>query len=115
MCTARATKRGVRKAVKATKIFPLDVDETSKWCHSFVLVPKSKCQVRLYLHLSRLNKSLIRPIHRCLTLNDILSRLAGVKYIMFINVNSGHHSLNLNKQSSYLTTFPCPFGRYIYI
>ena len=31
-----------------------------------------------------------------------------------INVSSGYHNLKLDKQSSYLTTFSCPFGRYWY-
>ena len=29
-----------------------------------------------------------------------------------INVSLGYHNLNLDKQSSYLTKFACPFGRY---
>ena len=35
-------------------------------------------------------------------------------YISIINVSLGYHNLKLDKQSSYLTTFGCPFGRYRY-
>ena len=31
-----------------------------------------------------------------------------------IDVSSGYHNLKLDKLSSYLTTFSCPFGRYQY-
>ena len=31
-----------------------------------------------------------------------------------IDASSGYHNLKLDKQSSYLTTFVCPFGRYRY-
>ena len=31
-----------------------------------------------------------------------------------IDASSGYHNLKLDKQSSYLTTFSCPFGRYQY-
>ena len=31
-----------------------------------------------------------------------------------INASSGYHNLKLDKQSSCLTTFSCPFGRYWY-
>ena len=72
-------------------------------------------KVRLCLDLAWLNKVLIRPIHRGPTLNDILPKLAGVKYLMLINVSSGYHTLKLDKQSSYLTAFSYPFGRYRYI
>ena len=53
-------------------ITPLGVDETVQWCNSFVLVPKVNGKVRLCLDLVRLNKALIRPVHRGPTLNDIL-------------------------------------------
>ena len=31
-----------------------------------------------------------------------------------INASSGYHNLNLDKQSLFVTTFACPFGRYRY-
>ena len=31
-----------------------------------------------------------------------------------IDVSSGYHNLQLDTISSYLTTFACPFGRYLY-
>ena len=31
-----------------------------------------------------------------------------------ISASSGYHNLKLDKQSSYLTTFACPFGRHRY-
>ena len=56
----------------------------------------------------------IRPIHRGPMLNDILLKLNIVQYMSIINENSGYHNLKLDKQSLYLTTFACPFGRYRY-
>ena len=37
-----------------------------------------------------------------------------IKYLTLIDASSGYHSLKLDEQSSYLTTFSCPFGRYRY-
>ena len=34
---------------------------------------------------------------------------------MLTDESSGYHNLKLDEQSSYLTTFSCPFGRYRYI
>ena len=56
---------------EALPIVPLGMDETLEWCNSFVLVPKVNGKVRLCLDPARLNKSLIRPVHRGPTLNDI--------------------------------------------
>ena len=95
-------------------ITPPGVDEMMEWCNSFVLVPKANGKVRLCLDLARLNQALIRPIHRSPTLNKILPRLNNVKYMSIINASSGYHNLQLDTKSSYLTAFPCPFGRYQY-
>ena len=94
---------------------PLGVDETSKQCKDFVLVPKANGKVWLCLDPTRLSKVLIKLVHRGSALNYILPRLAGVKYIIFINASSGYHNLKLNKRSSYLSAFSCLFGRYKYI
>ena len=50
-----------------------------------------------------------------MTLNNILPRLAGVKYLTLIDANSYYHNIKFDEQSSYLTTSSCPFGRYGYI
>ena len=78
------------------------------------MVPKENGKVRLCLDPARLNKVLIRPVHRGLILNNILPRLADVKYLTLIDVSSGYRNINLDGKSSYLT-FSCPFGRYWYI
>ena len=85
------------------------IDETLEWCNSFVLVPKANSKVRLCLDPVQLNQALIRPVHRGLTLNDILPQLNNVQYMSIINTSSGYHNLKLDKKSSYLT-----FGRYWY-
>ena len=53
-------------------------------------------------------------MHWGLTLNDILPKLNYIQYMLIINASSGYHNLWLDTQSSYLTTFACPFGRYHY-
>ena len=64
---------------------------------------------------ARLNKAQIKPMHRGQILNDILLRLAGIKYITLIDASSDYHNLKLNERSSCLTMFSCPFGRHRYI
>ena len=53
-------------------------------------------------------------MHRGPTLNNILPKLADVKYLTLTDASSGYHILNFNEQSSYLTIISCPFGRYKY-
>ena len=93
---------------------PLGRDESSEWCNSFVLTPKTNGRVRLCLDPARLNQVLIRPVHRGSTLNDIFPKLNNVKYLSLTGVSFGYHNLKLDERSSYLTKFACKFGRYRY-
>ena len=95
-------------------ITPLGVDKTLEWCNSFVLVPNANGKVRLCLDPAHLNQALIRPVHWGPALNDILPKPNNVQYMSIINASSGYHNLKLDKKSSYLTTFSCPFRRYHY-
>ena len=70
-----------------------------------MLVPKANGRVRLCLDQARLNKALLRPIHRSMMLNYILPMLAGVKYISLIDMSSGYHNVKQDDKLSYLTTF----------
>ena len=76
----------------------LDVNEMSERYNSFVLVPKANGKVHLCLDPVRPNKGLIRPIYNGPSLSDILLRVAGIKYLTFIDVNSGYHNQKLDKQ-----------------
>ena len=105
---------GGREITKATNQVPLDMDKISELYSSLILVPKVDGKVRLYLDLARLNKAVIRSVHRGLTLNDILPRLADVKYFMLIDASSGYHDLKLDERASKLTS-SCALGRYRYI
>ena len=77
-------------------IVPLDIDLTSKWCNSIVLVLKANSKLRLCLDLTRLNKDLIRPIHRDQTPIATLPRLVGVKYFTLIDTSLRYHNLKLD-------------------
>ena len=50
----------------------------SEWCNSFVLVPKVNGKIQVCLDPARLNKVLIRPMHRGSTLDDILPRMSSI-------------------------------------
>ena len=102
-------KKELESLQKQNIIVPLGMYETSEWCNSLLLVPKANGKVQLYLDLANLNKTLIRPVHRGPTLNDILPRLLGIKYLTVIDASSGNHKLKLDEKPPYLTIFSCPF------
>ena len=95
-------------------ITPLGIDDMAEWCNRFVLVPTANGNVRLCLNQAQFNQTLIRPIHRGPTLNNILPKLNNVRYFSIIDASSGYHNLKLDEKSLYLTTFTCQFDRYRY-
>ena len=105
LCTPRTTMKRVGQTTKAANYSTLVIDETLQWCNSFLLVPKANGELRICLDWAWLYKVLIRLIHKGPTHTDILPRLTGIEYLMFIDVHSGYHSLELDEQSSHLTAF----------
>ena len=77
----------------------------SESCNSFVLVLKVDGKWTLCLGPAGINKTLVRPIHRDPTLNNILLRLVRVKYLTLIDASSGYHNLKPDEMLSYLTMF----------
>jgi transposase InsO family protein len=59
-----------------------------------------------------LNKALLREHYQLPTQEEITSRLAGAKYFSKLDATSGFWQMPLDEDSSYLTTFNTPFGRY---
>ena len=72
-------------------------------------------KIRLCLDPMHLNKWIIRPHHSAKLVDDILHRLSGAKFFMVIDSTSSFFNHKLDEESSKLTTFGMPFGRYRYL
>ena len=95
-------KEELHRLQKQWIIVPLGVDETLEWCNSFVIVLKANNKLWLCLDPARLNKTLIRSVHRVLTFNDFLPRLAGVEYFTLTDASTGYHNLKSDDKSLYI-------------
>ena len=58
------------------------------------------------------NKALRREHYQLPTQQEITSRLTDAKFFSKVDANSGFWQMALDEESSYLTTFNTPFGRY---
>ena len=58
------------------------------------------------------NKYVKREYYQLATQEDITCRLAGVKYFSKLDANQGFWQIPLDNESSYLTTFNTPHGKY---
>ena len=87
----------LKRLQKQDIVASLGVDESAKWCNSFVLVPKANGRVKVCLDPSLLNQTLIRLVHSRPTLNDILPKFNNAKNLSLIGVSFGYHKLKLDE------------------
>ncbi|XP_036001498.1 uncharacterized protein K02A2.6-like [Fundulus heteroclitus] len=91
------------------------VEQPTEWCAPMVVVPKRTSErVRICSDLTQLNKSVLRERHQLPSVENTLGQLSGAKVFSKLDANAGFWQIPLSKESSLLTTFITPFGRYCY-
>ena len=88
------------------------VDCPTDWVNQMSVVKKKSGAIRVCVDPRTLNKSLKREHYRLPVLDDVLPRLAGAKVFSVCDLKQGYHHVELDEESSYLTTFATPFGRF---
>ena len=91
------------------------VDEPTKWVNSMVVVLKPNGVGRIFLDPRDLNKAINREHYKMITLEEVTSQLSGAQYFTVLDATSGYWAMPLSKESSILTTFQTPYGRYRYL
>ena len=108
-------KNELDKLVKEEILRKVDISEPIKWLNSFVCVKKTNGKLRLCLDLTHLNKWIIRPRHSAKLVDDVLHKLNGAKWFTVVDSMSSFFNHKLDIESSNLTMFGTPFGRYRYL
>jgi hypothetical protein len=88
------------------------VSEPSPWISALLVVAKPDGRVRICIDPKPLNKALKRSHYPMQTIEDVLPQLANAKVFSTVDAKNGFWALKLDKESSKLTTFETPFGRY---
>ena len=88
------------------------VSKPTPWISSMLAVPKKNGKIRICLDPKDLNKAILRENYPIPTTEDIASRLHGAKVFSVLDAKNGFGNVKLDEESSYLTTFHTPFGRY---
>ncbi|CAB4030046.1 Hypothetical predicted protein [Paramuricea clavata] len=88
------------------------VNEPTAWVNSMVVNEKRSGKLRICIDPRDLNKVLRREHYQLPTQQEITSRLTDAKFFSKLDANSGFWQMPLDEESSYLSTFNTPFGRY---
>ncbi|MET0104994.1 MAG: RNase H-like domain-containing protein [Sedimenticola sp.] len=94
----------------------MKVNEPTDWVNSLVVVEKPKTgKLRICLDPKALNEAIRRPHYPMFTLEDVTSKLTNATCFSLLDITHAYWSVRLDEESSYLTTFGTPFGRYRYL
>ena len=88
------------------------VEKSTDWISSLVTVQKQNGKLRICIDPQPLNKALKRSHFPLPTIDDILPDLSRAKVFTVCDVKHGFWHVKLEEESSYLTTFATPFGRF---
>ena len=120
VCVPRRVPESIKPKLK-TELERLQSDgvivkcnEPSEWVSHTVNVVRPNKPIRICLDPKHLNKAVMREHFELPRAADIFSRVAKAKVFSTSNATSGFHQVVLDEESSKLTTFYTPFGRYRY-
>ena len=88
------------------------VEEPTDWVSSLVVVEKPNGKLRVCIDPVHLNQALKRSHYPLPVIEDVLPDLADVKVFSKADLKDGFLHVELDDESSLLTTFQTPWGRY---
>ena len=91
------------------------VTRPTDWVSSLAYSRKKDGTLRICLDPKDLNRAIKRCHHKTPTLEEITHRFVGAKHLSKLDAKNGYWSVTLDEESSLLTTFNSPFGRYCFV
>lgn len=90
------------------------VTKPTEWVSSLVIVDRPE-KLRVCIDPMDLNTAIKRSHYPLPTIEDILPSLGKAKIFSVLDAKNGFFHIELDEESSYLTTFNTPYGRYRYL
>ena len=91
------------------------IDHPTDWVSSINLCTKANSELCLCLDLHDLNRAICHDHHKMPTVEEITHKFTNLHYFTKLNTCHGYWSIVLDEESSLLTTFNSPFGRYHFL
>ncbi|GFU16658.1 retrovirus-related Pol polyprotein from transposon 17.6 [Nephila pilipes] len=90
------------------------VEEPTEWVSKMVVIDSPK-KLRICLDPRPLNEAIQRPHYPIPKIDTLVTKLQGGKVFTVLDAKNGFGQLPLDEESSYLTTFSTPWGRYRFL
>ena len=91
------------------------VDQPTDWVSSITYIQKANGEFCLCLDPHDLNRAICHDHHKMPTVEEVTHKFANLHYLTKLDACHGYWSIVLDEESSLLTTFNCPFGRYHFL
>ena len=91
------------------------VDQPTDWVSSITYVQKANGELCLCLDPCDLNKAIHHDHHKMPTVEEVAHEFVHSCYFTKLDAHHGYWSIVLGQESSLLTTFNSPFGRYHFL
>ena len=88
------------------------VEQPTKWVNPMVVVKKPNGDVRICLDPVDLNKVIQREHYPLKTVEEVAANLGNANIFSTLDATSRFYQIKLTEESTWLTTFNTPFGRY---
>ena len=88
------------------------MNKPSEWISALLVVTKPDGRIRICIDPKPLNKALKRNHHCLPVIDDIIPELEGAKIFSTVDAKDGFWHVCLDEESSVLTTFETPFGKF---
>ena len=91
------------------------IDQPTDWVSSITYIQKANSRLCLCLDLCDLNRAICHNHHKMPTVEEVAHEFTNLYYFTKLNTHHGYWSIVLDEESSLLTTFNSPFGRYCFL
>ena len=91
------------------------VDEPTDWVSSITYVQKANGKLHLCLDPCDLNKAICHDHHKTPTMEEVAHEFSHCHFFTKLDARHGYWSIILHQDSSLLTTFNSPSGRYRFL
>ena len=91
------------------------VDKPTDWVSNILVARKKSGDLRVCINPQALNKALKRERYQLPVLEDLLPKLSKAKVFTTMDLKAGYWHVPLDSESSHLTTFSTPAGRYRFL
>ena len=91
------------------------VDQVTDWVSSITYIQKANSELHLCLDLHNLNRAICCDHHKTPAVEEVTHEFTNLCYFTKLNTHHVYWSIVLDEESSLLTTFNSPFGRYHFL